>query len=354
MKTNRFTKFLTLSAFLSTSACTEELPQRPNGQSVDSNVCRAGEACELKPDTPAHLMSLWKGKDIVFMGADDKPMHCMSNQTDFSNCTIYDIKSKTKKTTKCEVATTAGAKNQIVQFRCAGKTDDCTGFEDFSVSHNANFTGSEVSVGERGNYATIRESGACESVMNGGSAGPLPAGKEIVGAWEIPCKPNGYFADKVEYIFGGNGEGTFNWTTYEDCVAGDRDFVVSAAFSYSSGQEVIGGRALDITVKTVKIAPVSSAMVDTFNQDKNCGIDNWVINTPREVTGVTCASGSSLKKDQRFFNIYKIEDKKLFLGIQQIGGQTNDPGHDGSTESQRPIRVDAVNSLQQPTSPSHP
>lgn len=348
MKTRRLTKFLSISTVLAVVACTEELPQKPGGQASGGGQgadveCKTLANCEVKANAKAELMSLWSGKDLVFVGADDKATHCISSESDFSSCTIYDLKTKTKKKTNCTLETKGGKKSQNISFSCGGKTKaDCAGFEGIDIDHPSSVRGNEVVIGGQGKYAHIRATGACEANLIG--AGNVPTNsslKDLVGSWSLPCKPDSFlFSEKTEYIFGANGEGHYSWTIYGDCENDERDFSAIAEFTYTGGEEAIAGKKLNMTIKSLKLIALNNTQADAFNQSKNCGISNWKSGEARDVTNATCEAGLTFKKDTQLFNIYKVEENKLLMGSVKVG-LSKDVGNNGmQSEAQRPVRLD--------------
>ncbi|HVK59902.1 MAG TPA: hypothetical protein VM432_00055 [Bdellovibrionales bacterium] len=93
----------------------------------------------------------------------------------------------------------------------------------------------------------------------------------------------------------------------------------------------LGARKVDIGVRTVSVRPVSELGVSILNAGTGfCGYKNWRVGVEKNVTRATGNERCYEKTPKLFYDIYSLEDDKLFFG----------EGEAARDESLRPAVID--------------
>jgi hypothetical protein len=67
-----------------------------------------------------------------------------------------------------------------------------------------------------------------------------------------------------------------------------------------------------------------------------CGINDWAVNTPRDVTAVAGSAVCPIAKPAQTFDIVKTDGATLNFGLA-------DAGHDKKVQEKRPVALDKAN-----------
>ena len=172
--------------------------------------------------------------------------------------------------------------------------------------------------------------GSNEEIENDGGGESLQvvgASKNMVGLdgrWDGACETGVEEAASAIYVLNISGTAFSmmrkGWISSDDC-SGQYDF------SYETKGNLIVGEASEAIFKTasttanrVEIAYTSARLtsynqefVDALNQDQSCGVDDWVVNGPKEVLDTKCGPKSQVK------SLIYIDDNShpliLYMGI---------------------------------------
>lgn len=164
----------------------------------------------------------------------------------------------------------------------------------------------------------------CGSKGNSGSdAASAPS---LIGNWKSPCSDNSdvlmTYDDKTN---------TMRVSVYSD------DCKTLVAYVDSKRSYSLAGQNIDYAFQSVMMTVVDQTIVDDFNSSKAFGKDNWALNVPQDVAGLSVDSTSSIypKVGDKLFEIFKLSDSSLQFG--DTSGADN-----GSTVELRPTTFDPI------------
>jgi hypothetical protein len=128
---------------------------------------------------------------------------------------------------------------------------------------------------------------------------------------------------------------TMRWrgTSYTSTNCVDQDFSFEMHNRYVTGLYAGEHFELDYTLEKIFFLFSSADAVRQANDYVYCGINDWRINVPREVTGKDC-SGTIYRAGDVTYDLVRIDQgRKLFFG-------NFEDGYDGKSPSTRPISID--------------
>lgn len=148
---------------------------------------------------------------------------------------------------------------------------------------------------------------------------------EVAGTWTTKCINRNFLVtsvyqrEQLEFSIRNNFEKQIIRHDDEDCK--DENFRTTIR----GGYEVLGesdkakhGKDINFTIRSIHITAFTPGMVTTLNDASYCGIDNWQADNERNVTGRDCV-GLAVDRGDVLFDVYKIEDERLYLGKTFLG-----------------------------------
>ena len=126
------------------------------------------------------------------------------------------------------------------------------------------------------------------------------------GSWDSGCDPDiadGESETSVLTVSGSNFSQVENeWFDSITC-SGPSDATVTISGTVALGDELsatmdstnVTATEIDITINSYKATINNAALVAGINADEECGFDNWVVDTPKELLGTSCAPDSDFK-----------------------------------------------------------
>jgi 3-keto-disaccharide hydrolase len=86
----------------------------------------------------------------------------------------------------------------------------------------------------------------------------------------------------------------------------------------------VNAKTLTYTVFSYTITPKTESMANTLNQQGVCGLSNWVVNTPNDVTGGSCGGTLMPSRGSRIYDVYQLNGNTLYSGDEGTGARTSD------------------------------
>lgn len=158
---------------------------------------------------------------------------------------------------------------------------------------------------------------------------------DLVGTWERDCEKFDIFGvkyRKVKLDFGATLGYTREETVFDDEGCTQAEFAEKHTGTWAMVGNADGGaKQLNITIKDAFVKPNNAQSAEVMNNTKFCGIKDWQEGKETEITNVDCPSAA--KEGEVIFEIYKLQDKKLYLG--KTGFFSN-----GHTDASRPSEID--------------
>jgi hypothetical protein len=95
-----------------------------------------------------------------------------------------------------------------------------------------------------------------------------------------------------------------------------------------------GATNVDLTTERSFLTVYDSATANSWDQAKFCGISDWDVGIPRDVTGRDCSGHAMPRAGDKEYDLYLRESaSKLWTGLKS-------PALDGSTPEKRPRDID--------------
>lgn len=141
----------------------------------------------------------------------------------------------------------------------------------------------------------------------------------LQGTWESTCF-NDQEGFKIQEMTYQESEVRFVEKIYGENTCSTLLYQVETVSSYSLGinMDVLLPRSVQIfyTVQLVHLTILDNNAVAIFNTDNRCGYSNWVYALTKDVNSRNCQAGSKNMPtvDQRYLNLIKVENNKLFIG----------------------------------------
>lgn len=152
------------------------------------------------------------------------------------------------------------------------------------------------------------------------------AAEELQGAWTSTCRD----AEKFGLTESSRLDVTGTTATQVTSVSstgncGTTSVVVTQTATVSAGEPVGQGRAVDITVTSVKVKPMNETGVGVLNLAAFCGVTDWQAGVERDVTATTGRSPCFPRLPKTFFDIFAIEEGRLYFGKGDISSAATRP-----------------------------
>ena len=143
---------------------------------------------------------------------------------------------------------------------------------------------------------------------------------ELIGSWGGECQISEVTESEKFTITFTNAEYSFTSTRYGDtsCTASLITMDGSSKGTYKIGNEIIltSGetvKEIDFTFTQLIFAPKHQNVADYFNNNNQCGKNDWEVDVAADVSGCTDFVGSGTNYD-----IYKLKDGELFFGDENL------------------------------------
>jgi hypothetical protein len=150
-----------------------------------------------------------------------------------------------------------------------------------------------------------------DSNSDSASVNPLAGTK-----WKTECLDSSI----AQMLFEGLNNELVNTSYYDDtCDSPSVKISVKRAYSVS-------GQDIDYSTVSVSMTMLSESQVDGCNDSKCYGLDGWVLNVAKDVTGRSQDEASLPKAGDKLYQIFKIDGGVLHFGDTTKGGQEGDSG----------------------------
>jgi hypothetical protein len=169
----------------------------------------------------------------------------------------------------------------------------------------------------------------------------------LQGNWATACAPaaDGSGTSTTNLANFANTQVTEGNIVYGDAACATPAYSVTVTASYALGTDtqVAGAQSLDLTISAVTATILNADYVAQFNQQKVCGIDNWAVNTPTDISGKACNGANAAPMPSagtQLFDIVKSDastDGKPELFFGDSSGTD-----DGSAQGKRPVAIDST------------
>ncbi|MES2965063.1 MAG: hypothetical protein V4760_14350 [Bdellovibrionota bacterium] len=106
---------------------------------------------------------------------------------------------------------------------------------------------------------------------------------------------------------------------------GSTAVVITQSAVMGAGSTNGQGREVDITVTSVRVKPVTETGVGILNLRAFCGMTDWEVGVERDVTGATGGRACFPKLPKTFYDIFSIEEGKLYFGKGDISSVQTRP-----------------------------
>lgn len=152
-------------------------------------------------------------------------------------------------------------------------------------------------------------------VLIGSTQLALSAERGIVGKWRSALIPfaGGIAKMKVQFDFSEDQKCVFKFETYVNSQFGNR----AAEFRHDCTYQLLGEKKVDLTIQKTLLTMLTAMDVEEANKKVECGISDWVLGQPRDISDRECEDHSSdLKPGTVMKDIYELDVQKnlLFLG----------------------------------------
>jgi len=154
----------------------------------------------------------------------------------------------------------------------------------------------------------------------------------LAGAWTTACINATSYSARNEVRFTAE---SMRWrgTSYTATNCVDQDFSFEMHNTYATGLNSGELFELDYVLEKIFFLFSSADAVRQANDYVYCGIKDWRINVPRDVTGKDCG-GTTYRAGDATYDLIRIDQgRKLFFG-------SFDNGYDGKTPESRPVAID--------------
>lgn len=109
-------------------------------------------------------------------------------------------------------------------------------------------------------------------------------------------------------------------------------YKVGVSFDSSDNEQA---QEVDLTFEQITNTFGVQELVTTLNLTKACGINDWEVNVPKDVTDLKCGEGDTIfKKGQEIYSSFRVKDDKLYVADQTQGG--------GTTSAARLAKIDTT------------
>jgi hypothetical protein len=150
----------------------------------------------------------------------------------------------------------------------------------------------------------------------------------LAGTWSSKCAANNSGGFTIQtFNFTGNAA-AYSVNTYSDsdCRKQISDLISNRTYLVN-GPFKSGARKLDYVFNSVTMTYTDPSLVQAANAIPGYyGFTNWVLNQPKDVTGLKRIGSSSPEhaKGEKFYTIVKIDKDILYMGDYSSGAGTSD------------------------------
>ena len=168
---------------------------------------------------------------------------------------------------------------------------------------------------------------------------------EMVGKWTSACDQRGLLwaaagikSEKIVYNFYNNTGKTSMLYSDDSCQNEVGEATYSGTATIGAPSAVDSSSILDLNYTAVSITITNPDTVKLLNSPltPGCGINDWAINTARDVTAAAGGANCPIAKPAQVFDIVKTDGQTLHFGMA-------DAAHDKSTQATRPAQLDLSN-----------
>jgi hypothetical protein len=158
---------------------------------------------------------------------------------------------------------------------------------------------------------------------------------DLQGSWMSPCYTlSGRHLKKDLYIVSAQIYTTQSLYTDDGCIDLSVKLEQVQSYQSSASELVAGGTEVDLTAQRSFMTVFDAATVTTWNRAKFCGINDWDVGIPREVSGRDCGGHPTPKAGDKDFDLYLRDGySRLWIGKRTTA-------NDGSTPDKRPRELD--------------
>ncbi len=108
---------------------------------------------------------------------------------------------------------------------------------------------------------------------------------------------------------------------------GTKNLIVTYTAKYKIGAKTDSNYLFNYNPHTVTMTLLRQDIVDLYNQDlqRSCGLSNWRINEPRDVSGLICAGNKMPTNGEEVYDLMGMEGSSLrFAAFTTSSGATDD------------------------------
>jgi hypothetical protein len=174
------------------------------------------------------------------------------------------------------------------------------------------------------------------------AAGTEASAYDLQGSWLSPCFAQGGQHFKRDlYIISSQIYQTQSLFSDGDCLQLSVKLERVLGYQAQSSGLVSGASDVDLTEQQSFMTVYDAGTVELWNRAKFCGISDWDVGVPREVTGKECGGHSLPARGDRDFDLYMRDGySRLWTGLRT-------PVLDGSSPDKRPHDLDRTVSFHQ-------
>jgi hypothetical protein len=158
---------------------------------------------------------------------------------------------------------------------------------------------------------------------------------DLQGSWMTSCYTDQERNLKKDlYIVSSQIYSTESLYTDSSCLELQIKLEQVTAYDTAPSDFVPSATAVDLTAQRSFMTVFDSGTVTSWNHARFCGINDWDVGIPREVTGRDCGGHAMPKSGDKDYDLYLRDgSSRLWIGLRT---QT----FDGSTPDKRPHEVD--------------
>ncbi len=131
---------------------------------------------------------------------------------------------------------------------------------------------------------------------------------------------------------------------------GDTAFLMTFHAVYALGAAVPGlphAQAFDLTAVRVTETPLDESIVESFNDDAECGFTDWEVGVAKDITGIVCTPGEEpVRAGDKLYDIVGVQGDRLQTGFLPEGDASV-----GTTPENRPVALDDAITYARVTNP---
>lgn len=102
---------------------------------------------------------------------------------------------------------------------------------------------------------------------------------------------------------------------YADSGCQRLNLTIEYVANFSTGPDLVGGTALDLLPTKIMFTLPNAEVVSYYNANKSCGISDWVLDKPKNVSGKFCFPSLMPTVGQTGFDIFALKGGTLQFGV---------------------------------------